>query len=72
MDLLPLLRLRATRKWRGVLWLVLPTVNVDPFSMALNESAKEAGAGEEERRIPFWWWIGPGGTREGRSRSPKG
>jgi hypothetical protein len=32
-----------------VYWLVLPTVNVELFSMALRESAKEVGAGEERR-----------------------
>ncbi len=32
-----------------VYWLILPTVNVDLFSMALNEFAKEVGAGEERR-----------------------
>ena len=32
-----------------VFWLVLPTVNVELFSMALSEFAKEVGAGEEKR-----------------------
>jgi transposase len=32
-----------------VYWLVLPTVNVKLFSMALREFAKEVGAGEERR-----------------------
>jgi transposase len=32
-----------------VYWLVLPTVNVELFSMALREFAKEVGAGEERR-----------------------
>jgi hypothetical protein len=27
-------------------WLILPTVNVELFSMALSEFAKEVGAGE--------------------------
>jgi hypothetical protein len=31
-----------------VYWLILPTVNVELFSMALNEFAKEVGAGEDE------------------------
>ena len=32
-----------------VFWLILPTVNVELFSMALKEFAKEVGAGEEKR-----------------------
>ena len=32
-----------------VYWLILPTVNVELFSMALDEFAKEVGAGEEKR-----------------------
>jgi transposase len=32
-----------------VYWLILPTVNVQLFSMALKEFAKEVGAGEEKR-----------------------
>jgi transposase len=32
-----------------VFWLILPTVNVELFSMALNEFAKGVGAGEEKR-----------------------
>jgi transposase len=32
-----------------VYWLVLPTANVELFSMALREFAKEVGAGEERR-----------------------
>ncbi|MCA1716226.1 MAG: IS630 family transposase [Actinobacteria bacterium] len=32
-----------------VFWLILPTVNVEVFSMALFEFAKEAGAGENKR-----------------------
>jgi hypothetical protein len=31
-----------------VFWLILPTVNVKLFSMALQEFAKEVGAGEEK------------------------
>ena len=30
-------------------WLILPTVNVELFSMALNEFAKEVGVGEHKR-----------------------
>ncbi len=32
-----------------VFWLILPTVNVELFSMALAEFAKEVGAGENKR-----------------------
>jgi transposase len=32
-----------------VFWLILPTVNVELFSMALYEFAKEVGAGENKR-----------------------
>ncbi|MDQ3378052.1 MAG: IS630 family transposase [Actinomycetota bacterium] len=32
-----------------VFWLVLPTVNTELFSMALNEFAKEVGAGKKKR-----------------------
>ena len=32
-----------------VYWLILPTVNVELFSMALDEFAKEVGAGEHKR-----------------------
>ena len=32
-----------------VFWLVLPTVNMELFSMALREFAKEVGAGKEKR-----------------------
>jgi transposase len=32
-----------------VFWLILPTVNVELFSLALREFAKEIGAGEEKR-----------------------
>ncbi len=32
-----------------VYWLILPTVNVELFSMALFEFAKEVGAGEDKR-----------------------
>ncbi len=35
-------------------WLILPTVNVELFSMALFEFAKEMGVGEE-KRILLWW-----------------
>jgi transposase len=34
-----------------VFWLILPTVNVQLFSMALYEFAKEVGAGENKKRI---------------------
>jgi transposase len=32
-----------------VYWLILPTVNVELFSMALNEFAREVGVGEQKR-----------------------
>ena len=32
-----------------VYWLILPTVNVELFSMALNEFAQEVGAGKDKR-----------------------
>jgi transposase len=32
-----------------VYWLIVPTVNVKLFSMALNEFAKEVGAGKDKR-----------------------
>jgi len=51
-----------------VYWLVLPTANVELFSMALREFAKEVGAGEE-RRILLVVDTRPGGTLEARSRS---
>ena len=54
-----------------VFWLILPTVNTGLFSMALREFAKEVGVGKD-KRILLVWWIGPGGTRGERSRSPKG
>lgn len=53
-----------------VYWLILPTVNVELFSMALGEFAKEVGAGEYKR--VFWWWTRPAGTPAARSRSPRG
>ena len=53
-----------------VYWLVLPTVNVELFSIALREFAKEVGVAEN-KRASFWFWIRRAGTREERSRSPK-
>src|SRR2546423_7573106 len=52
----PVARFKRGYKWtylygfvrpesREVFWLILPTVNVQLFSMALNEFAKEVGAG---------------------------
>ena len=54
-----------------VYWLILPTVNVELFSMALDEFAREVGAGKD-KRASFWWWIRLDGTLAGRSRSRKG
>ena len=39
----------CTPKSGEVYWLILPTVNVKLFSMALNEFAKEVGAGKDKR-----------------------
>ena len=52
------LRLRASRERRGLLANPLPTVNVELFSMALDEFAnnKEVGAGKD-KNASFWWWI---------------
>ena len=42
------LRLRAARERRGLLADLVPTVNTELFSMALNEFAKEVGAGKDK------------------------
>ena len=42
------LRLRAARERRGLLADLVPTVNTELFSMALNELAKEVGAGKDK------------------------
>jgi hypothetical protein len=58
----PVARFKRGYKWtylyafvhpeRGeVYWLILPTVNVELFSMALNEFAKEVGAGKEKHVV---------------------
>jgi hypothetical protein len=54
-----------------VYWLILPTVNVQLFSMALQEFAKEVGA-LARINMSWWSWIRPAGTQEGRYSSPKG
>jgi hypothetical protein len=54
-----------------VYWLILPTVNVQMFSMALREFAKEVGAGEQ-RRVLLVVDSRPAGTRVRRSKFPKG
>jgi hypothetical protein len=54
-----------------VFWLILPTVNTELFSLALREFAKGVGAGKK-KRVMFWWWTRPGGTRGAKWRSPKG
>ncbi len=54
-----------------VYWLILPTVNTELFSIALNEFAREVGAGKD-KRVLNWWWIRLGGTPAKRSRSRKG
>ena len=53
-----------------VYWLILPTVNVELFSMALNEFAQEVGAGKD-KRVLLVWWTKPAGTPAKRSRSRK-
>ncbi len=68
MDLPLRLRAALAKPRGGVYWLILPTVNVELFSIALREFAKEAA----RTSAYSWWWIGPGGTPAGRSRSPKG
>ena len=54
-----------------VYWLIVATVNVKLFSMALNEFAKEVGAGARTS-VYFWWWIRLGGTPAKKSRCRKG
>jgi hypothetical protein len=54
-----------------VFWLILPTVNVELFSMALYEFAKEGWELERTRSAYFWWWIGLGGTQEERGPTPR-
>ena len=51
-----------------VYWLILPTVNVELFSMALNEFAKEVGVGEHKRVLLVVDQAGSG-TPAKRSRS---
>lgn len=54
-----------------VYWLILPTLNVQLFSMALFEFAKERW--EPQRTSEScWWWRRLGGTQAERSNSPKG
>ena len=43
--------LRAARERRGVLAVILPTVNVELFLMVLNEFAKEVGAGKDKHIV---------------------
>jgi hypothetical protein len=44
------LRLRAPQEdRRGVHWLILPTVNAEVFSLALENFAREVGAGKRKR-----------------------
>jgi len=54
-----------------VYWLVLPTVNVELFSMALREFAEEVGAAENKRILLVVDKAGWHTGGEGR-RSPKG
>jgi hypothetical protein len=48
-------------------WLILPKVNVEVFSLALEHFAKEVGAGKR-RRASCWCSIEPDGTRARRLR----
>jgi len=52
-----------------IYWLILPTVSVELFSMALQEFAKEVGAGEDKHILVV---LGPGrlAYREG-ARAPR-
>jgi hypothetical protein len=54
-----------------VYWLILPTLNTELFSMALNEFAKEVAVGKDKRAY-FWWWIRPGGILAKRFEVPEG
>ena len=38
-----------------VYWLIAPTVNVELFSMTLNDFAREVGAGTRTNAYFFWW-----------------
>ena len=51
-------------------WLILPTVNARVFSLALENFARQVGAGTRRRILLVL--DKPDGTREGRSNSPKG
>ena len=55
----------ARPKSAEVHWLILPTVNAEVFSMALEHFAREVGAGK--RNASCSWSIEPGGTRPRRS-----
>jgi hypothetical protein len=54
-----------------VYWLILPTVNVELFSMALSEFAKEVAAVESKRVLlvvdKAGWHTGGRGSRRDRS-----
>ena len=65
------LRLRASRERRSVLADLLPTLNVKLFSMALNEFAKEMGAGEEKQVLLVVDQAGWHTTLVGRSKFGK-
>ena len=50
-------------------WLILPTVNVEAFSLALKHFARDVGAGEDKRVLLVLDQAG--WTPAGRSRFPK-
>jgi hypothetical protein len=55
-------------------WLILPTVNVEMFSLALKHFAQGVGAGEEKHIllvVDQAGWHTAGGTLAGRLRFPK-
>jgi hypothetical protein len=62
----------ARPKTGEVHWLILPTVSAEAFSMALENFAREVGAGKR-KRILLVLDRAPGGTRPRRSsKCPKG
>jgi hypothetical protein len=78
----PIARLKRRYEWTylygfvrpesgEVYWLILPRVNVELFSMALAEFAKEVGAPQRSGASFLVVDTRPGGTPAARSRSPK-
>ena len=52
-------------------WLILPTVNAEVFSLALEHFAREVGAGTRKRILLVLDRAGWHGTRARKSRFPK-